>query len=451
MKKVIFLVLIVWGRCLVWDWFYNESLLKVFEENIEYEVAGEICLEPDVRREDVRYVVCVDDFVDVDSFWDGRILWKSTFNEELNIGDEVVLNCVLEVPFEEDGFSYRNYLRIFRVVALCDGNLVSVDKFDDGFGWVWSKRVLLEFKWFVLKFFDKRLQEPVSSLVNGILLGSRRGFADNVMEDFAKTGLTHIIAVSGYNIALVIVCVDWLFAWVPRRSRVWLHVLMLVCFTFVTGLSASVIRAMIMGILSLWAMQVGRVKTFLRILLMTVLVMFLWNPAFLFYDVGFHLSVLATCGVVFGGWVMSWFGKMGESNDEVKDFLGLKEAFVMTLFAQVFTLPLIILKFDYLSVVSPLANVVVAPLLPFMMLVSVIMFCFGWLFGWLEFLCVLLLDVYGRLFFWLVEICAGMDWLIWSLEGWDRGFVAGVYCFLLLVAFVWMGSVMTNIKKARSV
>jgi competence protein ComEC len=201
----------------------------------------------------------------------------------------------------------------------------------------------------------------------------------------------------------------------------------LVLFAFLTGLSASVIRACVMGVLTLWALRAGKKASFSRVLLWCVLLMALWNPAYLYFDISFHLSVLATLGVVFGSKVVGF--KVEE------DFLGLKEAFVMTLFAQLFTTPLVLRSFDYLSLVSPLANVLVAPFLPVLMFLGVLLmiveyvFPFG-LFSWIV---VWIIEVLGRAFFGIVEVCSRVDFLVVELEGIDRTLLVGGYflCFVL--------------------
>ncbi len=385
-------------------------------------VSGEICLEPDIRRNDVRYVVCSDEF-------DTRILWKDDLENMFEIGDEVVLNCVLEEPFEEDGFSYKNYLRIFKVEGLCVGELIEFVR--GGFD---LRKSILRFKNYTIGYFDDVLLEPVSSLMNGIILGSRRGFAEDIMDDFARTGLTHIIAVSGYNVALVLLVIEKLFWWVPRRSRFYIEVLSLVGFAFLTGLSASVLRACIMGVLTLWGVRSGNVRNFWRILLVCVLMMGFWNPAYLYFDASFHLSVLATIGVVMGGKIIDF--------DPEKDFLGLKEAFLMTMFAQVFTTPLILLKFDYFSLVSPVANVLVAPFLPVLMFLGVLVFLgeFIFPFGVFTWLVVFIIEILGRVFFVIVELVSRWEFLVVELDGLDRGLLVSLYVLvmiLLLSAYVW--------------
>lgn len=408
------LVVLVFLR--VGFWMEPSYVFERSDDGVVDEFWGKVCFEPDIRREDVRYVLCVEE--------GGRVLWKTNEADRYELGDRVRLRCELEVPFEEDGFSYRKYLKIFKVDALCAGEFLGVSRSSFGI-----RKGILRLKNWMIGFFDIKLLEPVSSLMNGILFGSRRGFADKVMDDFARTGLTHIIAVSGYNVALVLLIVEGVFSWVPRRERFFVEILCLVVFAFLTGLSASVIRACIMGGLTLWAIRSGRKAGFWRVMLWCVVLMSFWNPAYLYYDISFHLSILATLGVVLGSKV---FGFESE-----KDFLGLKEAFVMTLFAQVFTTPLVLRSFDYLSLVSPLANVLVAPFLPVLMFLGVLLLIveFAFPFKGLSFCIVLVIEILGRAFFKIVELCSQLDFLVIELVGVDRFLLGSLYCLFFVVGF----------------
>ena len=77
-------MLLVWVRVIAWDWFYLNSLISSIEPEIYYEINAEVCLEPDVRRSDVRYVLCVNEFYEVTDLWKGRVLWKSNFDSHFD-------------------------------------------------------------------------------------------------------------------------------------------------------------------------------------------------------------------------------------------------------------------------------------------------------------------------------------------------------------------------------
>jgi competence protein ComEC len=125
------------------------------------------------------------------------------------------------------------------------------------------------------------------------------------------------------------------------------------------GLQPSAIRAGIMGIILLLAQAVGRLSDGWRMVIFALSIMLLFNPLLLRYDIGFQLSFLAVCGIIFLSPVFNhWLKFIPEEK-----FWNLKEAIVITLSAQVFTLPLLIFNFGYFSVISPFVNAIIDPLI----------------------------------------------------------------------------------------
>src|SRR3972149_3060924 len=145
------------------------------------------------------------------------------------------------------------------------------------------------------------LPEPQASFLSGLLLGVRRGLPPDLLEDFQRVGLTHIIAVSGFNITVIsaVILAVALGAGSGRRQAFWLVVISLLVFMILTGLSASVIRASIMGFLVVLGQRLGRLINMRASLALSALVMTFINPQVLIYDAGFQLSFLSTIGLVY--------------------------------------------------------------------------------------------------------------------------------------------------------
>lgn len=363
--SLIFLILIA-GRLWLFDDFGDSHLRWLNDTGEVLELTGRICLEPDLRRDDVRYFICPQDY-------DGRFLVKSNLYPRFEYGDVVTVAGRLETPFEEKEFSYKNYLRIFKTDSLMQP-VSGLRLVEEGSGFL---NGLFNFKnWFLSKL-EYQLMEPASSLVAGLVLGVRKGFSDTVMEQFNLTGLTHIIAVSGYNVSMIIVIINSLLGFVPRQLRFYLITVFLILFMIITGGSASVVRAVIMGVIALAALESGRQQFFARTIILTALIMGLWNPAFVMYDAGMHLSFLSTLGVVYLAPMLDfkWLPESG----------GIREAFILTIAAQLATMPILIFQFGRISLVSPFANLAVAPLLPLCMLFGFMSFVFVWsgVMGWI--------------------------------------------------------------------
>jgi competence protein ComEC len=224
--------------------------------------------------------------------------------------------------------------------------------------------------------------EPYNGFMSGLLLGNRSEISPDLMQNFNTVGLTHIIAISGYNITLVISIVCGLFSFLSRKKRVVFSIIFVACFVILVGSSASVVRAAVMGIIGLVAVYFGRVYVASVSLIASAFFMNLWNPRLLVYDVGFELSVLATAGLVYvSAFVSEHF--VNKYFRFLPEYAGIRESFSMTISAQIFVLPLILLYFGRLSLVSPIANLIVLPFIPWIMLFGFLGGLFNFFSGWL--------------------------------------------------------------------
>ncbi len=209
------------------------------------------------------------------------------------------------------------------------------------------------------------LPEPYSAYTNGILLGSRQDIPQSIKDAFSRTSTSHILAISGYNITIIAEALLAVLVLIMRRKRAfWISVIIILLFTILTGASASVVRAAIMGLLLLLANGYGRLYDARNGIALAAGLMVFLNPFVLVFDIGFQLSFLAVLGLIY-------FYPILESQANIKfqkvpiakrsrilDFatkLGLGEigkSLLMTISAQTLVLPLSIYYFNQFSLVS---------------------------------------------------------------------------------------------------
>ena len=223
--------------------------------------------------------------------------------------------------------------------------------------------------------------EPHASFEAGLLVGARKGIPADLMEKFNITGLTHIIAISGYNITIIIVFVMWLLKGVPRKIGFLVAITSIILFTLFVGASPAVVRASIMGILGLIALNYGRQNNIHITVLFSAFFMVLWNPKILWWDVGFQLSFAAVLGLIY---VAPLFDKYAK---KLPKAFGVREAIQMTLSAQIMALPIIIFNFERLSIIAPLANLLVIFAIPPAMLFGFIAVILSFIFTPLSLIC----------------------------------------------------------------
>ncbi|HPV70627.1 MAG TPA: ComEC/Rec2 family competence protein [Candidatus Magasanikbacteria bacterium] len=283
-------------------------------------------------------------------------------------GEELALICNLVDPQEltaEEKFSYAEYLNKEGVWSACF-NAKLVERISDGrFSFY---KFLLNLKNYFNQKINYFLPEPHSSFLRGLLYGDRASIPDDLKEAFSRTGVTHIVAISGYNITVIMVSLLAVlkFFKISRRRAFGIIIAVIIFFVFLTGASASVVRAGLMGVVVLWGRQGGRKAQAGRILILTATLMLLINPRLLFFDAGFQLSFLSTIGLIY-------FSPILEKRIIfLPDWLGLKEIILTTFSAIIFTLPLIIYIFGRFSLIAPMANLLILPAVPLAMLAGFI-------------------------------------------------------------------------------
>ncbi|MEJ2485261.1 MAG: ComEC/Rec2 family competence protein [Anaerolineales bacterium] len=296
----------------------------------------------------------------------GQLLANLPTGGEWHYGDRLRIRGVLQTPPEDEDFSYQAYLARQGVYSYMP--YASASLLEKGAGNPFLQ-VVYSFRETGLRLITGYLPDPEASLLAGIVLGVESGIPDQVDQAFKDTGTTHIIAISGFNITIVAGLFSMLFGRVlgPRRGAV-AAVIAISLYTVMVGADAAVVRAAVMGGLSLFARQVGRRQHGLNSLALTAGLMLLFNPQLL-WDVGFQLSFAATLGLIVYAepWEQSfetWLaGKL--SPDAAHRLSGpVSEYVLLTLAAQLTTLPLILYHFQRLSLVSLPANIAILPAQP---------------------------------------------------------------------------------------
>jgi len=196
----------------------------------------------------------------------------------------------------------------------------------------------------------------------GILLWAREDLDPDLKQAFNNSGLTHFIAVSGFNITILIIAFSYIFKYFPSIIRVVIISVLIVLFVILVWDTAPVIRASITGLLAYYVLSVWRQWNIFTIVLLSAFLMSLFSPLSLNYDVSFALSFLAVLWIVF---LHDFFEKTFHFLPET---LAIREAFVMTMSALSFTVPIMMFNFGQVSIIAPLSNIAVTWTIPISML-----------------------------------------------------------------------------------
>lgn len=209
------------------------------------------------------------------------------------------------------------------------------------------------------------LPEPNASLGLGFLVGLRTLLPEDLLNQLSATGLTHIVAVSGYNLTILVRFTRRIFAKKSLYLAMLSSVSLIVAFLAVTGFTPSIVRASIVSGLSLAAWYYGRKVSPLMILLLSAAITAFWNPLYLWYDLGWYLSFAAFFGILVIAPLLTarlFKKKPGPVGQVV----------IETVSAQMMALPIIAVIFSEISLISLFANALILPFIPVAMFLTFI-------------------------------------------------------------------------------
>lgn len=383
---------------------------------MQISTTGYVAAEPQWNRGSMRYKITLDRP-------EGAVWVSADPHPVHTYGTAVDLSCTLVLPEGNEDFKYERFAAMRGIDAHCTQAILIPSGAVRGSA---LYRQLLTFKARFQSAIDKSLPEPHASFLGGLLYGLRATISEDLTEAFNITGTTHIIAISGYNITLVssLFMAALLHLHVRRQHAFWIASSAVIVFVLLVGAQASVVRAAVMATVLLLSQYMGRSGRGAPLLACAAGAMVMVNPYSLVYDVGFQLSFLAVIGLMY------------LSSDIERLLYRLpgftKELLAQTLSAIVLTTPLIMYVFGRISVVAPLVNALILPMIP------VIMFL-----GFFGVVLVGLLRPLGLLFFWMSwAAMAYVIWIVKSIATWPAAslstsaslsMVLAAYALLFLV------------------
>lgn len=284
---------------------------------------------------------------------------KFKIGETVKISGKVSVPTVIYPHGGEKSFDYATYLHtknvgsesLFPKVEVIDSEAHTLTAILGR----WKENMVGKINMFV--------ESPASSLASGMLFGNS-DMSKELTDTFRTAGLSHIIVLSGFNIAIVISFILFVFAFLPLTLRIVFASICVIGFVTMVGAEASVMRATCMAFVTLLSTLIGRAYVARQALILSLLAIILYEPSSLLHDVSLHLSFLATAGIVY-------------ATDPIKIIVmryinstSIVELFTTACAAYISTLPYILFTFGRVSVYALVANVVALPFVPFAMLLS---------------------------------------------------------------------------------
>jgi len=348
---------------------------------------------------------------------DSKNTYISYFDPNVNIqyADEIYLY--------EPKFEY-NLERIAYYKSLNVSGLIKFTQFKVLFSQKTFLGSIYAFKNRFKTFVQNNLNDPFANLFLGILIGDRSGYSKFLSEDLRFVGLTHLVAVSGMNVLLILNILkkfSWIFG---RKLAFFFNSLFIIFFAYFTSLTTSVLRACFMSIINLWGEYNFLRLDSLKVLLFTAYALLLINPYYIVYDLSYALSFLATLALIL----------VKDTERIVNDWKLEIQANLVSFW---FTIPVILFAFKSLPVLTVFSNLLVmypATLILYLGLFLILIYIlnFDYLYTFIFFL----LDLLGSYFFWVVDFTKKFPLMNLFIDSFKIRLV--LFLFLLIIFFVFL-------------
>ncbi|WHH60437.1 DNA internalization-related competence protein ComEC/Rec2 [Petroclostridium sp. X23] len=360
------LLICILGGC----WRFNimtEALLNPIHEYIDQPITF-ICRIsdlPTVKGKNIQYNAQVETVqyrgkkVAVDTKI--RLICSNESKESFLYGDTLQVTSKLYYPshsFNEGGFDYNYYLRTKGIYAVCFAAPYQIKRIEKNMRVNTLIDLCVGIRYSVMSIIDRFLPADEAALLKGMMLGIRDGFSEEMKEEFSKTGLAHLTAVSGMHVAIFVGGVIWLLS-IAGINKYLINIagiIFIILFIIITGCTPSVLRAGLMAVIFLLAFLVNREPDAVTSLSTASLVILIYNPLNLL-NVGFQLSFCATISLLI-------FYKPIHHRLKVLPKM-VREIAAASVSAQIGTVMITAYHFNSISIVGILGNLIIVPMVSF--------------------------------------------------------------------------------------
>lgn len=351
---------------------YSDKLVQDsgFFDDKEKNIKGIIISDPEIREKSQKFIFVSNNGIKIIVFVNRYL--------DLNYGDNIELKGNIEKPEIFNTFDYPSYLYrkgIFyvsyfpniKILSNAQNNIVKNKEFNNFLYFIYNIKNKMRYN------INKYLPEPNASLVLAGTIGDSFRLDDELNTQLVKSGLRHIVAVSGLHMSIILGAFFIFFITIGlKRSYATISSLMFLFFYVVlTGMPFSVIRASIMGVILFLGFWIGRPVNSINTLIIAAIGIIFWqNEAW--QDVSFQLSFLAVLGILlFFKFFKDLFIKIQKIPKFIINILSVTMSVLILIW------PILAYNFGEFSIIAPISNILVLPILPILMILSFFVMVFG--------------------------------------------------------------------------
>lgn len=358
------------------DRINNKSeLIKKAETSIS--INAWVCREKEERKKNLKLVLC---------YKDEKILLTTGLYPKYSYGEELQVEGRVRKAEKFNNFDYPSYLLRHNIQSLMYYPKINKIGYKNLSFFQKRYKSLLIFKQKIRDLINVALPEPTASLANAMLLGYKKSLSDNSKNVFSKTGLSHLVAISGAHLSIIssLILTFLLFLNFSKKRASYIIILFLLTYPVFSGLSASCIRAALMAFFIIIANLSNRLTNSINPLIFTASVMLMFNPMLIFCDVGFQLSFLAVLGIIYLFPILEEYKNYILKKCQIRKFKKIITILLsylnISIAAQLFCLPIIIKNFQEVCYISFLANILVIWIFPIIFISLIIAIILSFIF-----------------------------------------------------------------------
>ena len=331
-----------------------------------------------------EYIVKIENVDDKKASFD--MILVSDYQSELSLGDFIELTAVL-IPLKDysgEIFIKNDNALDYPILCVID-DTVEINRTEKEFR---ISLMLANLNSKLSSTLKAILGSESGSLASALLLGNRELLSSNILRDFKRAGVYHMLALSGLHVAILIGIVDWILKklFIPRSIRIVVLTLLALFYVALTGFAMSACRSMLMLWLMYLSLVLGKRRDAMTALFASVSLIVLINPASIL-DLGLQLSFLSTFGVISASiivnkikWLKKDAVKSGIKSLILRLFKKLLIVLISTLCVFIMTLPLIMIYFGEVSLATFVSNIFMGVICEMFMIFSLLTLLLSWSF-----------------------------------------------------------------------
>lgn len=355
---IVIVVLVLAISIRMYSALHNDRLLVVNEYDGLADITGIVVSEPLVKDFTKTFIVDVEKLNEKSVDFSVKVSTDRYL--DYSYGDRLLLSGKLNPPrnFKSNGgrtFNYVDFLSKDGIYFEMKKPSIAIVSKNNGSA---INTKLYQLKQSFIRNLKTVLGEPHAALAGGLVVGEKSALGKDLIDDFRKAGLIHIVVLSGYNITIVADSIRRMLAFLPRNIGIALGGLGIIAFGILVGGGATVVRSCVMAIIALTATLLRRDYNVGKALFIAGALMIIHNPLILLYDPSFQLSFLATLGLV----VLS--SRIESKLGFVTERFGIRGLLASTTATQIFVSPYILYMMGQLSIIGVVVNILVLPLIP---------------------------------------------------------------------------------------